>query len=257
MLRILTVGVGLWLAFVVSVQAAAIKLDSMKVGSQAFTNVTITSYTATDAYFSHSKGVSSAKIRNLEPDVQKLLGYDAAAAQAAEKRQQDAESRYKGGLVTPPLVKTAPVPEVEERFSDPISEKSLLGKQAPRLQVEKWLGSEPKLEGKFVLVSFWSTKSAAARKWIPQLNALQKKFEQKLQIVAITSELEKDVLEAEDLKMEFPSGIDSKSKLINAWGVTAVPYVVLTDPRGSVLYYGHPAALNEKQLQAIFAKPVE
>jgi hypothetical protein len=34
-----------------------------------------------------------------------------------------------------------------------------------------------------------------------------------------------------------------------------VPFVVLLDPKGLILYEGHPAALNEKQLQSILSKP--
>ena len=257
MLRILALSVGLTLWLAVSLEAADIKLDSMKVASQTYSNVTITSFSTADVYFSHSKGVSSAKIRNLEPEVQKLLNYDAGAAKTAEQKQQDAETRYKGVLATLPAAKPRAIAEAEENLSDPISDKSLLGKRGPGLEVEKWLGTEPKLEGKFILVSFWNSKSQAARKSIPQLNALQAKFPEKLQVVALSNESEKEVQAADETKMGFASAIDSKGKLLSAFGVTSVPYVLLMDPKGTVLYYGHPAALNEKQLQVIFSKPAE
>ena len=35
--------------------------------------------------------------------------------------------------------------------------KSVLGQKAPAFVVEKWLGDEPKREGKLVLIDFWAT----------------------------------------------------------------------------------------------------
>jgi len=148
-------------------------------------------------------------------------------------------------------------PENEEHFADPISDKSLLGKRAPKIEAEKWLSDQPDLEGKFVLVSFWSTKSAASRKWITQLNGWQKKYKGKLQIIAVASDPEADVTSLPQPKIEFASAIDAKGRLAAAVGATTVPYVLLTDPKGMVIYYGHPAALNEAMLQATLAKPVE
>ena len=42
-----------------------------------------------------------------------------------------------------------------------------------------------------------------------------------------------------------------------AAGITAIPSVLLCDPKNVVLYAGHPAALTEKKLQAILARPAE
>src|SRR4051812_37158317 len=98
MLRILTFFAGLW--FALSLQAAAIKLDTMQVGDRVYTNVTITSFSATDVYSSHSRGVANEKIRNIDPSVKKLLDYNPTAAQSAEKQQEQADRRYEGALAT-------------------------------------------------------------------------------------------------------------------------------------------------------------
>lgn len=232
----------------------------MRVGSRIYTNVTITSFSAADVYFSHSQGVANAKIRNLEPSVQKLLDYNPSQAQVAEQAQEQADRRYEGALATAiasrPKILAAATAE-QERFADPLSERSLLGKQSPSLDFEKWLSDRPETEGKFVLVSFWNTKSAAARKWIPVFNGWQKKFKDKLQVVGVSSESEADVQAFTTPKIEFALALDSKAKLAAMFGLTTVPSVLLTDPKGAVVYYGHPAALAEAQLQAVLARPVE
>jgi hypothetical protein len=52
----------------------------------------------------------------------------------------------------------------------------------------------------------------------------------------------------------FPSGIDSDGKFGARVGASSIPYVVLMNPKGTILYAGHPAALNEKILQALLVK---
>src|SRR6184192_849229 len=71
--------------------------------------------------------------------------------------------------------------------------KSLLNQKAPELVVEKWLSKEPDRKGKFVLIDFWATWCGPCRKAIPELNALHKKFGDKLVVIGISAEPEKTV----------------------------------------------------------------
>src|SRR5438477_4650222 len=59
------------------------KLPVLKVGPEVYSNVTVTAVTATDIYFSYDKGAANAKLKNLEPALQKHFKFDAAAAAAA------------------------------------------------------------------------------------------------------------------------------------------------------------------------------
>jgi len=244
-----------------SLQAAqSIKFDSLKVGSQVFSNVTVVSMNASDVYFTHDKGMSNAKLKYLDPDVQKKLGYDPKAAAAAESEHMREDAKFQSNLATKVGTRTrkngdaanTPVSS-EDNFADPVSPASSIGRPAPNIDLDKWLGEKPDLKDKFVLLSFWTTWSFPAKKFIPQLSALQKKFSSKLVVVAVTSESQDTVESMTDPKIDFPSAID-KGKLRSAFLVTAVPTVVLIDPKGVVLYQGHPAALTEKQLESILSK---
>ena len=125
------------------------------------------------------------------------------------------------------------------------------------MELDKWLSDKPSFEGKFVLLDFWATWSVPCRQYIPELNALQKKYAEKLAVIGVSAESESDVSDMSEPRIEYPSGLDSKAKLTAAAGVTSIPCVLLMDPKGVVLYQGHPAALTDKKLQAILARPTE
>jgi thiol-disulfide isomerase/thioredoxin len=256
---------GLWLVLTPWLLAATIKFDSLKVGSTTYSNVTVVGMNETDLYFKHDHGISNVKLKYLDPAVQKQLGYDALIAKEAEQQREQEQSRYSatlGQAATQEAQRAARAAKKtastsEESLADPISAQSLLGKHGPPLQVEKWLTEKPSTTNKFVLVTFWAPWSIPSRKAIPQLNALQKKFGEKLVLIGLCAEPAEEVEQMTDAKIEFASAIDTKSKLANAVGVTSVPCVLLLDPKGVVRYQGHPAAMDEKKLEPLLTKAAE
>jgi len=245
----------------VSLQAAQpIKFDYLKVGSQTFSNVTVVGRNETDVYFTHDKGMSNVKLKYLEPEAQKKLEFDPKAAAAAEKEHLQEDAKFKNALGTQiagtskkTVAPQRPVSS-EDSLADPVSETSPLGKAAPDFSVDKWLTEKPDLKDKYVLLSFWASWSIPSKKAIPQLSALQKKFAQKLAIIAVATEPLDDIESMTDPKIDFASALDAKGKSRFAFNITTIPSVVLIDPKGVVLYQGHPAALNEKQLETILSK---
>jgi hypothetical protein len=86
---------------------------------------------------------------------------------------------------------------------------------------------------------------------------LQKKYADKLVVVGVSASPETDISDMTDPQINFASALDAKAKLSAAAGVTSVPYAMLVDPKGTVLYQGHPGAITDKKLQAILARPTE
>lgn len=63
--------------------APGTELGTIKVGSRTYHDVRIKSYDARSLIFTHSEGLGSARLRDLTPDLQDLLGYNPSQAEAA------------------------------------------------------------------------------------------------------------------------------------------------------------------------------
>jgi len=243
--------------------SAPSKLDSMKVGSLTYSNVTVLRVTDTDIYFTHDYGIANAKLKYLESELQRAFDYNPETAARAERLQKQEDSLFLRSFITnalPEVEKEKPFrPPLssEDSLTDPVSDKSLLGKPGPVLVGTKWLSEKPDITGKYVLLYFGAPWSVPCRKLIPELNALQKRFADKLAVIGLASEPAAEIEAMSDFKMDFASGLDAGAKLRSAVGATSVPYAVLVDPKGLVRYQGHPAAVSERKLQAILAKPAE
>jgi hypothetical protein len=71
-------------------------LPVLRVGADVYSNVTVTAVTPTDIYFTSEKGMGNAKLKNLDPTLQKHFKFDpakVAAADAAEKKQMVVQSQ--------------------------------------------------------------------------------------------------------------------------------------------------------------------
>lgn len=68
--------------------------DTLKIGTDIYTNVTVTRVSATDIYFTHPGGMANAKLKSLDPELQKHFGYNVSAAKAAEQVQHPSPVTY-------------------------------------------------------------------------------------------------------------------------------------------------------------------
>lgn len=117
---------------------------------------------------------------------------------------------------------------------------SFLGKKGPALEVEKWMGAEPKREGRWILIDFWATWCGPCRKAIPELNGFHKQFGDRLVVIGITDETEEVVRKMKTPVLEYFQAIDTQKRTSKAYGVSGIPHVVILDPEGIVRWEGYP-----------------
>ena len=136
--------------------------------------------------------------------------------------------------------------------------KSILGQKAPEFVVEKWLTAEPDTKGKFVLIDFWATWCPPCRKAIPELNAFQKKFADKLVVIGVSDETEEAVKKLTNPKIEYSSAIDPQARMKKTLEVSGIPHCIIIDPKGIVRWEGFPFLagheLTEKTVEDLLGK---
>lgn len=243
-----------------SFRAGAINLDHMTVGSVTYSNVTVFGANKTDLFFSSDQGVSNVKLKYLDPELQKKFNYNSNAAAKVEEQQVAADKTYQASLAASLAARVKAAAQERESetkavysqagFGDAVSDKSPLGQKAPDLTFTNWIGGQPDLQGKLTLVSVWSPKSAACKKWIAPINELHRVFAGKMEVIGVTTASEADVADA-DPKINFPCALDPKGKFISDAGVMSLPCVLLIDTNNVVRYMGHPAAVTTNTLQTL------
>jgi cytochrome c biogenesis protein CcmG, thiol:disulfide interchange protein DsbE len=222
----------------------------LKVGSETYSNVTVTSFTATDIYFNHARGMGNAKLKDLDPVLQKHFQFNRTKAGEAEQQQRQDSWRYLGEVSTRKAnVPTTSKDENGDLVVSKLYARSIRGERPPQIIVDQWLTPPPDVDGKFVLVEFWSSSSEPCRLSIPHLNDLRAKFKDRLVVIGLSSEAPETVAKMTSPHMDYSVGVDPQARTASAIELTAIPHAILIDPKGIARFEGTPAFLDEKALQ--------
>lgn len=239
---------------------AAQTLPTLNVNGQIYTNVTITGFNVTDLYFKHEGGIANARLRLLSPELQDRFNYDSNLAAQVEMEQAAQNASFGEALAKIDMAvmerkKAATAgPPIEAEILDPLNAESVIGRGAPPFKPESWLTDKPETAGKFQMIFIWSSASNACKRALPQLNKIAKMFSKQLVITGVSAESIETLGEHAGPKLEFSSTSDPKGKFAKDLAVTAIPCAVLIDPKGVIRYLGHPDALTEVTLKALFVK---
>jgi peroxiredoxin len=123
---------------------------------------------------------------------------------------------------------------------DDILKMDLVGVAAPAWMKTAPLGTAPssmaQLRGRVVLLDFWASWCGPCRMLAPRLSALKDKFgAQGLTVVGMTTdEAEKAAVFAERHQMRYGVVVDKDGDTTRAYGVSALPTMILVDKKGIV-----------------------
>jgi hypothetical protein len=203
--------------------------------------------------------MGNAKLKDLDPVMQKHFQFNRAKAGEAEKQQHQDSWRYLGEISTRKASSSAagadhatPTASKDENGDIVVSKiyaRSVRGERPPQIIVDQWLTQPPDVGGKFVLVEFVATSSEPCRRCTPQLNSLYAKFKDRLVIIGLTDESPETVVNSARPHMDYSVGVDPQGRTAHAIELTAIPHAILIDPKQIVRFEGTPAFLDEKALR--------
>ena len=127
------------------------------------------------------------------------------------------------------------------------------GESAPDIKVSHWISkplADNSISGKTIILEFWGTWCPPCRKMIPHMNKLAGKFaNDKTIFISLTYEDPEIVRKfLKKTTMDTSVVVDDKFKTWKAYGVSAVPYVVVINQKGQIAWKGHPYNLTEEKL---------
>lgn len=160
---------------------------------------------------------------------------------------------------------TASVVLAARPSGDEMIKMDLVGAPAPAWTKVTPVAGAPssiaQLKGRVVLVDFWATWCGPCRMLAPRLSALKDKFgAQGLTVVGITTDdAEKAAVFAEKHAMRYGIVVDNEGDTSRAYGVTALPTMLLVDKKGVVrdVFVGYDPtgdARVEAALKALLAE---
>lgn len=124
-----------------------------------------------------------------------------------------------------------------------------LGTPLPSHGFEMLSGAAP-VAGKPLLIDFWETTCAPCIQAIPKLNEQHAKYApQGLQFVGVSAE-KKELVEAllKRMRLAYPVAVEGTPSLHKALGIKALPYAIVVDAKGTIVWRGQPHEISEAML---------
>ncbi|HBZ26055.1 MAG TPA: hypothetical protein DEO54_07430 [Rikenellaceae bacterium] len=128
-----------------------------------------------------------------------------------------------------------------------VNPDSLLNKPAPELIINRWCNGEfpgiRKSQGKVIVLDFWATWCVPCKRMFPALRELQEKYRSRGLIIAGVTKVDATqsvaVIEkyVKEEKFNYLMGISEETFNDLAYGVGAIPHMVLIDKKGVVRKY--------------------
>ncbi len=133
--------------------------------------------------------------------------------------------------------------------SEAAAQKLLNGEKAPEMKYGEWIISLPSGSTAASYIEFIHPASPATAKRIPQLESMALKYAGRISIILIARD-EPDKTRAlfSGKTYHFSVAMDDKGKSFDSYGVRYVPFGVLINGKGKVVWFGNPASLTETEI---------
>lgn len=225
------------------------KFPVLRAGNDVYTNVTVTSVSATDIYFTHAGGMANVKLKSLSPDLQIRFHYDPAKAENAERQQAEDQARYHDQLLhqtavaaaeteaaTNPAAAITIYGDVDARYAASTVTKA--GDVSPLTYLHTIDGQTLDLRGKVVVIDLFATWCGPCKEEMPYVEKyLWQGFKDKGLIVVAVG---REHTEAEVAAFQKQTGCtfyfaaDPKKEIFDKFATEYIPRCLLIGKDGRI-----------------------
>lgn len=126
-------------------------------------------------------------------------------------------------------------------------QKLMIGEKAPDLKIKEWINQSPS-QGTVRLIEFFHSTDEQSRERLSVLDDYADKYSG-LTVILVARE-DKAAVEsaAHPSSRPFPVGIDDDGKTFSAYSVQYIPFSVLVDEKGRVIWFGNSSSLQESSI---------
>lgn len=127
-----------------------------------------------------------------------------------------------------------------------------IGERVPELKVITWLGGQQPAAALLTYIEFFHSSNKTSLQSLDQLKTTADQSGGKLRILIIVQDEEKALQMLKPyLSERIGVGIDSSGKTFSNFGVTYVPFGVLTDAKNRALWMGNSLQMNSALIEKI------
>jgi len=196
------------------------KLPVLQAGNVTYSNITVTTVSATDVYFTFAGGMGNVKLKDLSPDVQKRFNFDPKKAKAVEQKQAENKLQYHDQLLHQP-----PPPDMTREPAAPAAVQEPVWQRNLSLLLKK-AGDENKLVLFYFTGSDWSPWCVKFEQEVLGSAKFAAYSGQRLEFVKVDFSLHTP--QPDDLKL-------ANAGLVDHFKIKDYPTCVLLDPSGKEL----------------------
>lgn len=135
------------------------------------------------------------------------------------------------------------------------AQRLVIGEKVPELKVEHWLSAAPSTGNKAVMVEFFHSSNPKSIERLARLDELARSNGENLTVIVLTRE---DAPAVTGRLLEgnpsYYAGYDASGTAFTSFEARYVPYSVIYDKRGRVLWVGNPSTLSNADVERIIKK---
>lgn len=135
------------------------------------------------------------------------------------------------------------------------AQRAEVGSYAPYIGGVEWISDRLEKSDRALMVEFFHSSNKDCRDHIEHLNALACDYRHDMDVLMLTREPSEQV--AGMLLHEyqyFYVAIDESGKVFRAFDVSHVPYAVIINPKGVIIWAGNPLSLNVSTIKKLLHK---